>query len=110
MGLPLHESYPTVTHLAVHLENGQRVYFTEQNFQERMATPRRTTRTAFFELCQTDYFAKTLLYAEVPRYYTWNASKKEWKRRVQGAPVENWPGVKAADALGMCIYCPCKQF
>lgn len=99
LGLPLHERYPTVTHLAVHLENGQRVYFTEQNFQERMATPPRTTLTAFFELCQTDNFAKTLLYAEVPRYYTWNASKKEWKRRVQGAPIENWPGVKAADAL-----------
>ncbi|GFX06764.1 uncharacterized protein TNCV_3113521 [Trichonephila clavipes] len=26
LGFPLHERYPTVTHLAVHLENGQRVF------------------------------------------------------------------------------------
>lgn len=40
------------------------------------------------------------MYSEVPRYYTWNTSKKEWHRRIQGTPVENQPGVKASDALG----------
>lgn len=100
LGFPLHERHPTVTHLAVHLENGERVYFTERNFQERLSSPPKTTLTAFFQLCQTDPFAKTLLYAEVPRYYTWNASRKEWKRRIQGARVEDWPGVKSSDALG----------
>lgn len=99
-GLPLHERHPTVTHLAVHLPNGERVYFTEDNFRDRVATPPKTTLTAFFQLCEIDNFAKTLLYAEVPRYYTWNASRKEWKRRVQGTPIEGWPGVKAGDALG----------
>lgn len=99
-GLPLHERHPTVTHLAVHLPNGERVCFTEDNFRDRVATPPKTTLTAFFQLCEIDNFAKTLLYAEVPRYYTWNASRKEWKRRVQGTPIEGWPGVKAGDALG----------
>ena len=28
-GLEIHQRYPTVMNLAVHLENGQRVYFTE---------------------------------------------------------------------------------
>ncbi|XP_046668407.1 uncharacterized protein LOC124359579 [Homalodisca vitripennis] len=28
---PIHERHPTVLHLSVHLENGQRVYFTESN-------------------------------------------------------------------------------
>jgi hypothetical protein len=28
---PIHERHPTVVHLAVHLENGQRVYFTMEN-------------------------------------------------------------------------------
>ncbi|EFN71667.1 hypothetical protein EAG_00462, partial [Camponotus floridanus] len=28
---PIHERHPTVVHLAVHLENGQRVYFTAEN-------------------------------------------------------------------------------
>ncbi|GFS73153.1 ATP-dependent DNA helicase [Trichonephila clavipes] len=65
-----------------------------------MATPPKTTLTAFFQLCQNDAFAKTLLYVDVPRYYTWNVSLKEWKRRVQGTHVDGWPGVKARDALG----------
>nr|XP_053602892.1 uncharacterized protein LOC128670900 [Plodia interpunctella] len=100
LGFPLHERHPTVTHLGVHLENGERVYFTENNFHDRVSTPPKTTLTAFFELCARDDFAKTLLYVDVPRYYTWNATRKEWKRRVQGTPVQNWPGVKSGDALG----------
>ncbi|CAI6350600.1 unnamed protein product [Macrosiphum euphorbiae] len=32
---PIHECHPTVVHLAVHLENGQRVYFTEANAAQR---------------------------------------------------------------------------
>ncbi|GFT33753.1 uncharacterized protein TNCV_4382691 [Trichonephila clavipes] len=86
LGLPLHERHPTVIHLAVHLSNGEWIYFTENNFRERMATPPKTTLTAFFLLCQNDALAKTLLYVDVPRYYTWNVSLKEWKR-VQGTPV-----------------------
>ncbi|GFY04183.1 ATP-dependent DNA helicase [Trichonephila clavipes] len=81
LGLPLHERHPTVIHLAVHLPNGQRIYFTEKNFRERMATPLKTTLTAFFQLCQNDAFAKTLFYVNIPRYYTWKVSLKEWKRR-----------------------------
>ncbi|GFT89088.1 ATP-dependent DNA helicase [Trichonephila clavipes] len=65
-----------------------------------MATPPKTTITAFFQLCQYDAFAKTLLYVDVPRYYTWNVSLKEWKRRVQETHVNGWPGVKAGDAHG----------
>ncbi|GBP76372.1 hypothetical protein EVAR_53647_1 [Eumeta japonica] len=47
-----------------------------------------------------DEFAKTLLYVEVPRYYTWDASRKTWKRRIQGTSVQDWPGFKSGDALG----------
>ncbi|GFQ65575.1 uncharacterized protein TNCT_231741 [Trichonephila clavata] len=32
LSFSIHERYPTVVHLAVHLENGQRVYFTSENF------------------------------------------------------------------------------
>lgn len=31
--------YPTVTHLAVHLENGQRVFFNENTFQDWILSP-----------------------------------------------------------------------
>lgn len=100
LGFSIHERYPTVQHLSVHLENGQRVYFTEQNAQQRAEQPRNTTLTAFFRLCETDEFARMLLYHEVPRYYTWNASRNEFQRRKQGAAVPGQAGIRASDALG----------
>ncbi|KIH67100.1 hypothetical protein ANCDUO_02572, partial [Ancylostoma duodenale] len=99
LSFPIHERYPPVVHLSVHLENGQRVYFTADNAEERAANPPNTTLTAFFLLYQQDAFARTLLYPEVPKYYTWNTSRKVFCKRKQGAAV---PGsdVRASDALG----------
>ncbi|KIH60924.1 hypothetical protein ANCDUO_08810 [Ancylostoma duodenale] len=96
---PIHERYPPVVHLSFHLENGQRVYVTADTARQRATHPPNTTLTAFFALCQQDPFARTLLYPEVPKYYTWNASTKRFCRRKQGAPV---PGhdIRASDALG----------
>ncbi|GFQ65935.1 protein ELYS [Trichonephila clavata] len=58
-----------VVHLAVHLENGQRVYFASENVRARPMSPPSTTLTEFFTLCRNDTFARTLLYSEVPTYY-----------------------------------------
>ena len=60
--------------------------------------PPKTTLTEFFALCQVDDFAKTLLYVDVPKYYTW--SSKTWRRRKQGKDVAGFPGVKEAHFLG----------
>ncbi|GBM89299.1 hypothetical protein AVEN_88465-1 [Araneus ventricosus] len=70
LSFPIHERHPTVVHLRVYLENGQRVYFTRENAQAIASEPPRTTLTVFFQLCKQDPFARTLLYPEVPRYYT----------------------------------------
>jgi len=75
-GFHIHERYPAVKKLSVHLENGQRVYFRPENLQRQMQAPPRTTLTAFFELCQEDSFAKTLLYCDVFRYYNFSAQKR----------------------------------
>ncbi|GFS64754.1 ATP-dependent DNA helicase [Trichonephila clavipes] len=83
LSFPIHERHPTVIHLAVHLENGQRVYFTADNVRARALVPPATTLTAFYSLCQDDLFAKTLLYSEVPKFYTWNASTKKFQHRKQ---------------------------
>ena len=99
---PLHERYPAVIHLAVHLENGQRVYFNPTNpqgVQQQLEAPPKTTLTSFFDLCRKDPFAATLLYHEVPQYYTWQANKT-WKKRAKGQPVEGHPGIKKDTALG----------
>lgn len=100
LDFPIHERHPTVVHLAVHLENGQRIYFTEDNIHEKVNEPPRTTLTAFFLLCQKDNFAKRLLYCDVPKYYIWNASEKVFKRCVQGSAVVGYPDVREGDAMG----------
>lgn len=53
----IQESYLTVFHLAVHLENGQRVHLTSDN-RKRFTNPSQTTLLAFFDLCKFDNFAK----------------------------------------------------
>jgi len=95
----IHERFPNVVHLAVHLENGQRIYYTPQTVENRLDILQKTTLTAFFILCQNDEFAKTLFYYQVPKYYTWNKSERCFKRRKIGSPVENFPGVKSSDTL-----------
>ncbi|GFW53691.1 uncharacterized protein LOC104236095 [Trichonephila clavipes] len=79
LSFSIHERHPTVVRLAVHLENGQRVYFTADNMI---------------------FFAKTLLYSEVPKFYTWNASTKKFQRRKQGKAVERHTNLYSSDALG----------
>lgn len=79
LSFPIHERYPTVVHLSVHLENGQRVYFNPNNLQQQQQGREKTTLIGFFELCKQDSFAKTIRYCEVPRYYAWNASEKKFK-------------------------------
>ncbi|XP_054708402.1 uncharacterized protein LOC129218210 [Uloborus diversus] len=100
LNFPIHERHPTVIHLSVHLENGQRVYFTAANAAEWAQMTQETTLTSFFRLCQEDDFASTLLYNEVPKYFTWNNSSKKWSRRKVGHEVPNHPGLKCSDALG----------
>jgi hypothetical protein len=100
LSFPVHERYPTVTHLSVYLENGQRIYYNENNIHERVLNPQNTTLMAFFKLCQRDPFARTLLYHEVPHYYTWDTKNREFKRRLLGEPVEGQPGIKFSDAIG----------
>jgi hypothetical protein len=68
-GFDLHQRYPTVVNLAVHLENGQRVYFTEETAEQVAQSPPETTLTAFFKLCKKDPFAKSLLYVEVSKLH-----------------------------------------
>ncbi|GFY39165.1 hypothetical protein TNIN_498951 [Trichonephila inaurata madagascariensis] len=74
--------YPTVVHLAVQLEGGQKVYNEPgQPTTHLTDTPSKTALTALFDLCKTDPLAKTLLYSEVPRHFRWDVSQKVWQIR-----------------------------
>jgi len=62
MEFPFHESLrdPPVQQLAVHLENGQRVYFTEDTVPDQASgDPSNITLIEFFALCQVDDLART---------------------------------------------------
>ena len=104
LSFPIHERDPAVQHLAIHLENGQRVYFTEENVLQRAFEAPKTTLTEFFTLCQKPdvfgQFAKTLVYGDVPRYFTWNKSSKKWEPRKQGKPHPSITGIFKAKTLG----------
>ena len=97
---PVHDHHLVVTHLDIHLKNGQRIFFDEATAAERPAVLPRTKLLAFFELCQHGDFAKTLLNVAVPRYYTWQQSKKKFQRRKVVKAVYGWNDVKLSDTLG----------
>ena len=58
LSFPIHDRSPALVHLAVHLQNGQSVYFSESNVQQRALNPPDAKLTAFFSLCKNDSFAK----------------------------------------------------
>ena len=69
-----------------------------QGGKQQLAAPC-TTLTAFFELCRHDEFAQQLLYADIPKYYTWGKDKsfKRWK---MGEEVEGHPSIVSSATLG----------
>ena len=89
---PVHRCHPPVIKLSVHLENGQRVYFNEDNASSILESPPETTLTAFLKLCEHDRFARTLKYQDVAEYFTFG--NKKWQKRKRGAPVPGFPGYK----------------
>ncbi|GFW03018.1 ATP-dependent DNA helicase [Trichonephila clavipes] len=50
-GFQIQDRDPAVIHLPVHLENGQRVFFTNDTAVDRAINPSKTTFIEFFELC-----------------------------------------------------------
>lgn len=100
LGFKIHDRYPAVMKLDVHLENGQRVYYTEKNVHQKILNPPNTTLVAFFKLCQKDEFAKRLLYYEIPAYYTWNKTKKIFVRRIKGKIINSNYEIRKSDTIG----------
>ncbi|XP_055910681.1 uncharacterized protein LOC129945044 [Eupeodes corollae] len=100
---PIHERDTAVIHLAVHLENGQRVYFTEETtLQQALAAPK--TRTQFFNLCSRQdavgQFARTLMFTDIPKFFTWNKQSKNWEPRKRGIPVGGFADIFMTKTLG----------
>lgn len=86
-GFDMAENSPAVKPLAVHLENGQRVYFTDTGEAVRAAEggPPETTLTAWFRWNQAHGEEEHYPYYDMPWHCVWNNQRKMWTaRRRQG--------------------------
>ena len=78
----IHEHYPPVETLAVHLPKQEMVTFNPENETAETIENREgkdSTLTGLFTLCQQDDDAKTLRYVDVPQHYRWFQNK--WVKR-----------------------------
>lgn len=82
---PIHGQSHSVVQLAMHLENAQPVFFTENNVESalRRDSVRHTTLTAFFDLNRTDSNARNYLYQEIPCFYIFRSNK--WVRHSESS-------------------------
>lgn len=77
------------SHLVIHLKNGQRAYYTENNIYDVFINPRDTTVTSYFKITMcSGWFTKSLTYDKVSSYYTWKQTVKTFQRRKQGTPAK----------------------
>ena len=71
----------SVQRLALHLENQQSVLFNPDPPEEALHNCKDTTLTAWFKLNEVDADANSILYSDIPKYYTWNNRDKKWQKR-----------------------------
>jgi hypothetical protein len=73
---------PSVTRLQVHLPEQQGVIYSEKADLKTIVRKNANTQlTDYFNLNARDPQARELAYCDIPKYYTWNRSKKQWNRR-----------------------------
>lgn len=97
-GFDIHGRHPSIQHLDVHLENHERV-FTEANASKIVENHKPTTLTAFFNLCSRDNFAKTILYGDVSKYYTFDKGTHEFKKRRRGKLINEFENIMETNNL-----------
>ena len=81
MGFKMCHRFPPVLKLQLHLENQQNIVFEDDKAIEAFEKNARTMLTAFFELNCQDPAANGILYPDIPSHYTWEATKRKWKKR-----------------------------
>jgi hypothetical protein len=86
----MHEEFPPVTRLAVHMPGEQPVYFnddaTEEEIANRMGAAS-STLVAFFDYNRAHDDGRRFLYSEFPSHYTYNRSAKKWRPRQKGEAI-----------------------
>ncbi|GFR09752.1 uncharacterized protein TNCT_87251 [Trichonephila clavata] len=99
LNFPIHQRYPTVVHLAVHLEEGQRIYFEPgQPTAHLTDTPPKTTLTAFFISAKQTLLQKHCCILKCLDIFTGMPVKGSGKSE-KGVPLANFPGYVTDNAL-----------
>ena len=79
--------YPNVEALPVHLPGEQKVYFDQTSTdlevaEEKLERGQKTKLTEYFRMCRDKIDgAENLYYYEMPEHFTWDTSKRAWKKR-----------------------------
>jgi hypothetical protein len=102
----LHKRDPPVEKLPCHLPDQQTVLF-ETPAEAQAAInrgPPETKLTAYFKTNRIDAEARTILYIDFPRYFTWNATNKQWQRRKQGNSIGRIPTISLSPHQAELFY------
>ncbi|GFX68470.1 ATP-dependent DNA helicase [Trichonephila clavipes] len=101
LSFSIHERFPAVTHLDIHLENGPRIYFDPSNVRTVVENPRNTTLMAFFD-CAIETNSLPLYCMKKYQVITHLINKMEhiFQRRRRGTPVEGHPRIFHEHTLG----------
>ncbi|GJU52849.1 hypothetical protein Tco_1226563 [Tanacetum coccineum] len=86
-GFDIHYRIPSVEQLPFHLKDEQHVIFdaTESiDYAVDKSSVNETKYESWMQLNQTNTFARSLLYVEIPRYFVWNQKQRVWIWRKQG--------------------------
>ncbi|KAJ1684991.1 hypothetical protein LUZ63_016381 [Rhynchospora breviuscula] len=98
---PLSEIKPSVRSLQLHTPDQQMVFYKDNDNLENVSQRdkvKRTMLTEFFEANKRFPEAKQYLYREFPEHFTWDESRKVWKRRQRGGEIGRVIFAKISDA------------
>jgi hypothetical protein len=100
LGLKLHQEWPAVERLDLHLPAHNMVVFNPMDDDMEHHLPSSTSKLLqWFVLNQRDESARPWRYVDIPEHFIWNAADRLWQRRVKKfMKVARLPSVSAHNA------------
>jgi hypothetical protein len=110
LGLKLHQEWPAVERLDLHLPGHNIVVFDPMDDEAEQQLPGATSKLLqWFLLNQRDESARQWRYVDIPEHFLWNASDRMWQRRSKAwMKVARLPSVSGVNtelhALRMILH------